>query len=111
MLLEREGGTRDTVHLPSDYNQHKAVLDRITDEARDGEQNRWDELRAFRSAMADLQHIYALTVHKSQGSTFGVAFIDVRDIRKREAHNLLETQQLCYTALTRPSDVAVLVNT
>ena len=56
-----------------------------------------------------MQAIYAMTVHTSQGSTFGHAFVDVGDIRRRERSNLLEMQQLLYVAATRPSQALVLV--
>ena len=78
------------------------------DEARDFPE-RWEQRHDFKSAMAEVQNIYAMTVHVSQGSTFRNAFVDVRDIRQRERNNLLEMQKLLYTAATRPSHCLVLI--
>ncbi len=103
------GGESIVIHAPRDLDQHKRVMERIIDEAQDW-RDRWDHRRDFASAMGDLRHIYALTVHTSQGSTFGNVFIDVADIRKRERENLLECQQLYYVAMTRPTTAAILVN-
>lgn len=59
----------------------------------------------FRDAFGKLAANYAMTVHTSQGSTFKNAFIDAQDVLKRQRDNLLECQQLMYTAVTRASDM------
>ena len=79
-----------------------------SDEAADS-RLRWKHLHEFKQSLAQLQSIYALTVHKSQGSTIGSVFVDLPDIRRREDTNLLEAQQMLYVAVTRPSKRLIVV--
>ena len=51
---------------------------------------------------AHINYGYAITVHKSQGSTFENAFIDIRDIITNT--NKLETAKMLYTSITRASN-------
>jgi hypothetical protein len=51
---------------------------------------------------AQLNYGYAITVHKSQGSTFKNVFIDIMDIF--ENHNQTERLKCLYTAITRSSN-------
>ena len=51
---------------------------------------------------AQLNYGYAITVHKSQGSTFKNVFIDIMDIF--ENHNQSERLKCLYTAITRSSN-------
>jgi exodeoxyribonuclease-5 len=85
----------------------EATLRRIAGEASN-EHIRWADYHRFRERFAVMQGIPALTVHNSQGSTFRNVFIDVPDIRRRMAGNLLECQQLFYTAFTRPTHAVML---
>jgi len=57
-------------------------------------------------AKRDIDYAYALSVHKSQGSTFDEVYIDYRDISKSP-----EVQQLSYVGVTRASKlVHILIN-
>jgi ATP-dependent exoDNAse (exonuclease V) alpha subunit len=56
---------------------------------------------------AQLNYGYSITVHKSQGSTFNNVFIDISDIL--ENNNIEETSKCLYTAITRCSDMLVLL--
>ncbi|GAP25931.1 bacteriophage-type DNA helicase [Gluconobacter frateurii NBRC 101659] len=102
-------GEEITAHLVQDERQLQAVERRLVQEARQ-ERKRWQHRFAFQSALLNLQAIYAMTVHTSQGSTFRNVFVDLGDIRRRAGGNPLETQQLCYVALTRATDMVFLVN-
>ncbi|GBR12070.1 ATP-dependent DNA helicase [Gluconobacter frateurii] len=102
-------GEEITAHLVQDERQLQAVERRLVQEARQ-ERKRWQHRFAFQSALLNLQAIYAMTVHTSQGSTFRNVFVDLGDIRRRSGGNPLETQQLCYVALTRATDMVFLVN-
>jgi exodeoxyribonuclease V len=106
--LRRAGEEPIPVHMVATEREYQKVIARITDEAADCRE-RWRDLHAFKSAMARLQSIYAMTVHTSQGSTFRTAFLDVPDIRRRANTNVLETQQLFYVGATRPTHSLVLV--
>ena len=52
----------------------------------------------------DLEHAYAITVHKSQGSEYGVVIIPMCS-----AAPMLLTRNLLYTAVTRAKKMAILV--
>ena len=107
--LRNLSGEIKTVHAIRDIRAFDAVVNQIKDEAsivRD----RWHDLHEFNSATANLQSIYAMTTHNSQGSTFTNAFVDVADMKRRVRSNLLEAQQLFYVAATRPSNALILVN-
>jgi len=64
---------------------------------------RWKHLHEFQQGLAQMQSVYCLTIHRSQGSTFQTAFLELPDIRRREKTNLLEAQEMLYVAITRPS--------
>lgn len=56
---------------------------------------------------AQLNYGYAITVHKSQGSTFQNVFIDISDIL--DNNNVSETSKCLYTAITRSSNTLKLL--
>ena len=96
--------------MVADNHEFQKVVARIKDEAAES-RLRWKHLHDFQQSLAQVQSIYALTVHKSQGGTYGTAFVDLPDIRRRERDNLLESQQMCYVAVTRPSKRLIIVGT
>ena len=106
LMLRRGDDTVIPVHMPAQDRALPRVVDRIKDEAS-ACRGRWQHLHHFQSSVAKLQSIYALTTHTAQGSTFGTAFLDLPDIRRRERDNALETQQMLYVAATRPSESLV----
>jgi energy-coupling factor transporter ATP-binding protein EcfA2 len=106
-MLNRSGVTHE-VHAPQNDRQFQQILNRLKDEAAESK-FRWKHFHDFKSTFAQLQAIYCLTIHNSQGATFSNIFCDVPDIRRREQQNLLETQQLAYVAATRPSHRLILV--
>ena len=108
LCLRDADGNEKTVHMVADNIEFQKVIARISDEATDS-RLRWKHLHEFKQSLAQLQSIYALTVHKSQGSTIGSVFVDLPDIRRREETNLLEAQQMLYVAVTRPSQRLIVV--
>ena len=54
--------------------------------------------------MEDLEHAYAITIHKSQGSEYPVVIIPLG-----YCPTLLENRHLFYTAVTRASRMVILV--
>ena len=56
------------------------------------------------SLLEDLEHAYAITVHKSQGSEYPIVIIPMCNA----AHMLL-TRNLLYTAITRGENMVILV--
>jgi exodeoxyribonuclease-5 len=64
--------------------------------------NAWTKFYALKERYADVKYNYALTVHKSQGSTFDNAIVIECDIKRLK--NKLEKDKLLYTAVTRAKD-------
>ena len=108
ILLEDNNGDEKAVHMVADEIEFQKAVARIKDEAAES-RIRWLHLHEFQQSFAKLQSIYSLTVHTSQGGTFGSVFLDLPDIRRREETNLLEAQQMLYVAATRPSKRLVVV--
>lgn len=62
----------------------------------------WRDYFDYKNNFSDLRSNYALTIHKSQGSTYKTAFIDLRDIGKN--NKWYEVARLLYVAVTRVTD-------
>ena len=56
----------------------------------------------------DLDYGFSLTSHKSQGSTYKQAIINIKNIEMNP--NKKEKKRLLYTAITRASDLVILYN-
>jgi exodeoxyribonuclease-5 len=86
--------------------RHRQLTDQLYEARREGDLKRVDailDLRRPLLKLAPLRHAYASTVHKSQGSTYDVAFIDWGSIyRSREMR-----ARLMYVAATRPAKYLV----
>lgn len=68
-------------------------------EADDARRKAWGRYFALEETFAQVDYAYAMTVHKSQGSTFDHVFVDVPDLMASGGMR----QQLLYTACTRPA--------
>lgn len=108
ICLQDSDGNEKTVHMAAENSEFQKVIARLKGEAAES-RLRWKHLHEFQQGLAQLQSIYALTVHKSQGSTVGTVFLDLPDMRRREKTNLLEAQQMLYVAVTRPSKRLIVV--
>lgn len=67
------------------------------------EARRWDDRWRVRAALADIRHLYSVTTHTSQGCTYDIAFIDMRDLLLGGMADRMTRLRLLYTAATRPS--------
>ena len=108
IILRDDEGVEKAIHMLADDREFQRIVERIKDEAAES-RLRWKHLHEFQQSLAQLQSDYCLTVHRSQGSTFQTAFLDLPDIRRREKSNLLEAQQMLYVAVTRPSERLIVV--
>ncbi len=61
----------------------------------------------LRDDFARVKHAYASTVHKSQGSTYHTAVVDLKDLQNPKARGIFN--RLLYTAITRPSAELVIL--
>jgi ATP-dependent exoDNAse (exonuclease V) alpha subunit len=68
----------------------------------------YEEKAVFMSIFASFQYNHAITVHKSQGSTYKTTVLNLRDINLNQ--NLEEKQRLLYTGVTRASELLILYN-
>lgn len=68
----------------------------------------WKHYFAFREMFMRFKYGYAMTVHKSQGSTYRSVIVDVGDILRNP--NRKECHRMLYTAVTRASDKLILYN-
>lgn len=64
------------------------------------ERRRWGAFWNFIEAFNGVRHAYAITAHRSQGSTFSETFVDWRDILLNQ--NRAEGRRCLYVACTRP---------
>lgn len=72
---------------------------RLAEEAR-GTPRKWKNFWAFKEAFHQVRHGYAITAHRSQGSTYEAAFVEWRDILINR--NRQEAYRCLYVACTRP---------
>jgi hypothetical protein len=95
----------ETIPVPRYPAAFEAELKQLRKEKRHGRY--W----ALKESVAWIAYAYALTVHRSQGSTYAYAFVDVGNFkgcrgshRTESGERVLERNQLLYVALTRPSE-------
>lgn len=66
----------------------------------------WARYHQFKDLFATIRYCYAITVHRSQGSTYKRVFVDTKDILTNKIRG--ERQSLLYVAYSRPSETLVL---
>lgn len=64
--------------------------------------NRWRRWYIEQEKIANVKYDYAITVHKSQGSTYQNVFVDEKNISFNR--NIYDRNRMLYTAVTRASD-------
>jgi len=82
----------------SEHARYRKKLDELRKEARKTKQ--WRAFYELNEAFARVDYLYAMTVHKSQGSTFHTCFVDWQDLRMCKGS---ERTALFYVSVTRPS--------
>ena len=115
-MLRDDGSALNHVYVAADERQLKNRLDSMWREFRalkaDGRQyskakqvssGAW----ALQKAFAPLRHTYAVTSHKSQGSTFDTVFMDWDDMMGQR--NDFEFNRMVYVAMTRASKFLAVV--
>lgn len=66
----------------------------------------WVDYYDFLNGFADYKYNHAISVHKSQGSSFKNVILNVRNLKLNR--NKVELERLLYTAVTRASDLLIL---
>jgi len=85
---------------PDSEEAHRGKLNRMAEEAK-GFPKLWKDYWNFKELFHEVKYAYAITAHRSQGSTYANVWVDCMDIlanRKRK-----EAFQCLYVACTRPS--------
>lgn len=70
----------------------------------------WGDFWEYKGRYADVDFGYAITAHKSQGSTYDIVVVDENDIMGTTATSNQEKSELIYTALTRPRKTAIVIS-
>lgn len=86
----------------ADYNRKCEELAAAA--RKDG--RKWKKFWEFKELFHSLRHAYAITAHRSQGSTYDCAFVDWQDILTNR--NRQEAFRCLYVACTRPKRALVL---
>ena len=91
------------VNKQSDY-AFKKELQRLASEAREPGKAReyWAQFWALRNTFHQARYSYAITAHRSQGSSFKNVFVDIGDILKNK--NTEEALRCLYVAVSRASE-------
>lgn len=107
LTVRREDG--DEVEFPvlhkSEEDRYYAILKKLKLECI-RKARPWPDYYALVEAFADCSHAYAMTIHKSQGSTFRTVYVDHVDAMTCRGP---ERQALVYVAITRPSEKLALL--
>ena len=64
---------------------------------------KWTDFYKFKERFAYFDYSYAITVHKSQGSTYKNVIVNYRDLNRNR--DSVEAKKLWYTAVTRASNL------
>ena len=84
-----------TVFVPSNWALAKQRLKELREEEK------WQAAEEIENKWADLRAVYACTINKSQGSTYGKVFVDLSDIMK--CRNSNQVARMLYVAVSRAS--------
>tara|TARA_R110000851_G_scaffold97156_1_gene210660 strand:+ start:54 stop:1355 length:1302 start_codon:yes stop_codon:yes gene_type:complete len=66
----------------------------------------WVDYYKFKEGFASMKYNHAITVHKSQGSTYGQTIVNIKNLGLNR--NKTERARLLYTAVTRASKLLIL---
>lgn len=86
------------VFLANDRTEVNDALKELANDAKKPEHN-WREYFDFKKEFIDMRPVYASTIHKSQGGSMDIIFLDLTDVGRNTKWN--EVARLIYVALTR----------
>lgn len=101
ILATIEGGKRHTLFVPTSAGaltlNHR--LNDLSREAKNGKRYKWREFWKLKETFHEIKHSYAITTHRSQGSSYLRTFVDLEDIMLNR--NRAEAFRSLYVACTR----------
>ncbi len=101
LLCNDEQGRKVTIRTlsPSGQFHLNNKLNELSMEARSGKKYKWREFWQLKEAFNEVRHSYAITSHRSQGSSYLKVFVDLEDIMLNR--NRQEAFRSLYVACTR----------
>lgn len=101
LLVEDENGKKVTIRTltPSGQFALNNRLNELSMEAKSGKKYKWREFWALKEAFNEVRHSYAITSHRSQGSSYIKTFVDLEDIMLNR--NRQEAFRSLYVSCTR----------
>lgn len=106
------GGGQIFAHVldESEVRRHERHLSELSAMAKDSEGSRrglyWHRFWKFTELFSDIRYCFCITVHRSQGSTFTTAFVDIKNILGCPV--MSERQRLAYVGISRPRSELIL---
>lgn len=67
----------------------------------------WRDFLSFDECVICIDFVHAMTVHKSQGSTYDTVYVDTEDLYRCAAINIKQYLKLMYVALSRASNKVI----
>jgi exodeoxyribonuclease V len=99
VLNEHDRKLQLRVLTPSGSMALNNRLNELAMEAKGGKRYKWREFWELKEAFSEVRHSYAITSHRSQGSSYLKTFIDLEDIMLNR--NKAEAFRSLYVACTR----------
>ena len=90
------------VILPEEEERLNKTLDNMAKDAKSG-RGSWKSFWEMKELFSDIRPCHALTAHRSQGSTYDTALVDVGNIMLNRRHK--EMLQCLYVAVSRASRI------
>jgi thymidine kinase len=106
LLSERGVSTCAYILHEDSARDYKAMLEKLGAAAK-VEGRKWSDFWNFKDSFANLQSPHAMTIHRSQGSSYGNVFLDVDDVFKNTKTK--ERNQLLYVGVSRARESALLL--
>lgn len=94
---EIEAAYKSTAKAWASANPHKPAARRRA--------KAWRDYLTFKECVICIDFPYAMTIHKSQGSTYDTVFIDTDDLYKCATYNFSLYLRLLYVAISRASNM------
>jgi len=91
------------IHEDSE-EKFKSMLEMLASSAR--LTRKWDDFWTIKKSVASVKYAYALTAHRSQGSTYESVYVAMSDILLNR--NTEEAKRCLYVAVTRPTTKLIL---
>ena len=106
IALDDKASIKAYVIHPEGLMPYKSILnEKLLTAKRD--RTKWPSFYNFKNSFNDVRHGYAITAHRSQGSTYNQVLVDMSDILLNR--NRVEALKCLYVAMSRPTDRLIIV--